>query len=96
MRHRDIELDPSSRRVLRGGEPVELTGREFVILEALLANLGKALSRERIEEMLYGWDGGVESNALEVHIHHLRRKLGNDLIRTLRGVGYMIPEAARD
>ena len=73
------------------GQPIELTTRELAVLEALLGNLGRVMSRERLEEALYGWDEGVESNAIEVHVHHLRRKLGKDLIRTVRGVGYLIP-----
>ena len=94
IRYCDLELDPRAHRLSRAGQPVDLTGRELVILEALLVQPGKAVSRRRIEELLYGFDGRVESNALEVHIHHLRRKLGADLIRTLRGVGYLIPAEA--
>lgn len=97
IRYRDIELDPASKQVTQNGVPVELTFREFTILEALLATTGKVLSRERIESLLYGWEEGVESNTIEVHVHHLRRKLGKELIRTMRGVGYLIPvEAAQD
>ncbi|MEZ5449522.1 MAG: winged helix-turn-helix domain-containing protein [Thiolinea sp.] len=75
------------------GEPVELSAREFSILQALLLNSGRVLSRTRLEEMLYDWGQGVESNAVEVHIHHLRRKLYPGLIETVRGVGYLIPAA---
>ncbi len=89
--HGEISLDPATRKVTRAGEAVELTAREFAILELLLSRPGEAFSRDRLEEALYGWDEGVESNALEVYIHHLRKKLGKELIRTLRGVGYMIP-----
>lgn len=97
IRYQDIELDPASKQVTQNGVPVELTFREFTILEALLATTGKVLSRERIESLLYGWEEGVESNTIEVHVHHLRRKLGKELIRTMRGVGYLIPvEAAPD
>ncbi len=92
IRHGDLELDPAAKRVTLAGAPVELTARELAILEALLVRIGKVQSRERLEEALYGWDEGVESNAIEVYIHHLRKKLGKDLIRTLRGVGYMIPQ----
>ncbi|MCL2657183.1 MAG: response regulator transcription factor [Betaproteobacteria bacterium] len=87
---RDIELEPSSRKVWKGGESIELSGREFEVAELLLRHTGVVLSRSQIEQRLYGWDGGAESNAVEVHIHHLRRKLGADFIRTLRGIGYMV------
>jgi DNA-binding response OmpR family regulator len=91
IRHGGLELDPAGKGVSLDGQPVELTGREFAILQALLDSPGKVLSRERLEGLLYGWDEGAESNAIEVHIHHLRKKLGKELIRTMRGVGYLIP-----
>lgn len=90
LRTRDVELDPAARRVRRHGEPVELSAREYAILEMLMRNAGKVISRAQLESALYGWGEGIESNAVEVHIHHLRRKLGADLIRTLRGVGYLL------
>ncbi|CAK0781154.1 DNA-binding transcriptional activator QseB [Gammaproteobacteria bacterium] len=90
--HRDITLDPAGHRVTRGGQPVELAPREFAILLDLLENRGRVLSRERLEQSLYGW-GEVDSNRVEVYIHHLRKKLGADLIRTLRGVGYLIDKS---
>jgi DNA-binding response OmpR family regulator len=98
IRHGDLELDPAAHTVTRGGQPVELSGRELAILTLLLENAGRVLSRAQLEQGLYGWeDEGVESNAIEVHIHHLRRKLGPELIRTIRGVGYLVdrPERAR-
>lgn len=85
----DVTLSPAARAVTRAGEPVELTAREFDLLHLLLENAGRVLTRRTLEEQLYAWDDAVDSNALEVHIHHLRRKLGNELIRTVRGVGYM-------
>jgi two-component system OmpR family response regulator/two-component system response regulator QseB len=85
----EIELNPASRTVTRSGEPVELTPREFDLLHLLLQNVDRVLSRRSLEEQLYSWNDAVDSNALEVHIHHLRKKLGNELIRTVRGVGYM-------
>jgi DNA-binding response OmpR family regulator len=91
VRHGPLVFDPAGRTVTLDGHPVELTTRELAVLEALLINLGRVMSRERLEEALYGWDEGVESNAIEVHVHHLRRKLGKDVIRTVRGVGYLIP-----
>lgn len=89
----DIELDPAARTVTQRGQPVDLTGREFDLLHVLLQSSGHVLTRRTLEEQLYTWDEGVGSNALEVHVHHLRRKLGNDVIRTVRGVGYMAPGA---
>jgi two-component system OmpR family response regulator/two-component system response regulator QseB len=90
LRHGEVELDPAARAVVRVGEPVTLTAREFDLLHLLLDNAGRVLTRRVLEEQLYSWGESVESNALEVHIHHLRRKLGSDLIRTVRGVGYMV------
>jgi len=89
--HGDIELDPAARAVRRSGKPVALSAREFALLEALLVRPGAILSRTQLEEKLYGWSDAVESNAVEVHIHALRKKLGTDLIRNVRGVGWMAP-----
>jgi len=86
-----ISLDPAAHRVLCRGKPVDLSAKEFALLHALLLNAGKALSRARLEEQLYAWGEEVESNAVEVHIHHLRRKLFPELIETIRGVGYLVP-----
>ncbi|PWV65697.1 response regulator [Plasticicumulans acidivorans] len=87
----DVTLDPAAHRVTKDGLDVELSPREYALLRLLLEETGKVLSRPRLEDALYGWDGEIESNAIEVHIHHLRRKLGAELIRTVRGVGYTIP-----
>jgi DNA-binding response OmpR family regulator len=76
--------------VLRGGDVIALPAREFDLLHALLLNAGRVLSREQLEQHLYSWGTEVESNAVEVHVHHLRRKFGSGLIQTVRGVGYMI------
>jgi len=92
IRYRDLVLVPDSLTVTRGAETITLSGRECAILTDLVEHRGTALSRARLEESLYGWNEEVESNAVEVHIHNLRRKLGNDLIRTIRGVGYLIPK----
>jgi two-component system OmpR family response regulator/two-component system response regulator QseB len=91
----DIRLDPSMRQVTRGGEAVVLSAREYAVLEALMARPGAILSRAQLEDRLYGWGDAVESNAVSVYIHQLRRKLGSDFIRNVRGVGYYIgkPEA---
>jgi DNA-binding response OmpR family regulator len=91
IQHGGLVFDPAARTVLLDGEDVSLSARALVILEALLERPGIPLSRERLEHTLYGWGEGVESNAVEVHIHHLRKKLGKDRIRTVRGLGYMIP-----
>jgi DNA-binding response OmpR family regulator len=90
IRHGDIVLDPAAHAVTASGTPVELSTREFAVLQALLESAGRVLSREQLEQQLYGWNEEVESNTVEVHIHHLRKKLGPELVRTVRGVGYMI------
>lgn len=88
--HGNIVLDPAAHKVTLADEAVNLSPREFAVLRELLENAGIVLSRDRLEQSLYGWNEEVESNALEVHIHHLRRKLGAKLIKTIRGVGYVI------
>ncbi|KPJ88899.1 MAG: hypothetical protein AMJ53_16250 [Gammaproteobacteria bacterium SG8_11] len=90
IEHGNISLDPAAHKVLLNGEPINLSMREFVLLQHLMENIGRVIPRARLEEKLYGWDAEVESNSLEVFIHHLRKKLGTDFIRTVRGVGYMI------
>ncbi len=92
IEHRGISLNPVTHTVERDGMPVVLSAHEFSVLEALLQRPGAVLSRAQLEDRLYGWSEQVESNAVEVYIHGLRRKLGSDAIRTLRGVGYFIPK----
>lgn len=92
IRHGDIELDPAARTVHQSGRLVEMSPREFSVLLVLLEARGRVLSRQQIEERLYSWDAAIESNAVEVHIHHLRRKLGSAAIQTMRGVGYFMPQ----
>jgi two-component system OmpR family response regulator/two-component system response regulator QseB len=87
----ELEIDPAARTVRRAGEPIELSAREFAVLLALVEASPRVLSRPQIEARLYDWDSALESNAIEVHVHHLRRKLGETVIRTLRGVGYFVP-----
>jgi two-component system OmpR family response regulator/two-component system response regulator QseB len=87
---RDVVMDPSARQVTRAGQALSLSTREFDLLQALLLNAGRVLSREQLEQHLYRWGHEVESNTIEVHIHHLRRKLGAGLIDTVRGVGYIV------
>ena len=94
IRYGEIEVDPAARTVRRQGKPVEMSPREFSVLLVLLQARGRVLSRAQIEEGLYSWDAAIESNAVEVHIHHLRRKLGSACIQTMRGVGYFMPQDA--
>jgi two-component system OmpR family response regulator/two-component system response regulator QseB len=89
----EVELDPAGHCVSYLGKPVELSSREFTVLQALMLNAGRVLSRAQLEDKLYAWGQEVESNTVEVHIHHLRRKLYPGLIETIRGVGYLIPRA---
>ena len=88
-----LELDPAAREVTHGHEPVRLKPREFALLHELMLNAGRVLTRDQLEDRLYRWGDEVGSNAVEVHVHHLRRKLGPGLIRTVRGVGYMMPRS---
>ena len=85
-----VRLDPASHQVHYRDAPVELSAKEFAVLHALMLNAGKVLSRTQLEEQLYAWGEEVESNAVEVHIHHLRRKIFPALVETIRGVGYLI------
>lgn len=87
---RGVILDPQNQQVTRDGQIVSLSRKEFVLLHELIAQPDRVLTRDRLEQVLNGWNEDVDSNTLEVHIHHLRRKLFPELIRTLRGVGYMI------
>jgi len=88
----DLILNPATHQVTWRGQDVALSGREFAVLQALLERPGAVLSRVQLEERLYGWEEEVASNTVEVHIHHLRHKLDPALIRTIRGVGYMVPK----
>ena len=89
-----MTLDPAQRRVTRDGQPVVLSAREYAVLEALMARPGAVLSRPQLEDRLYGWGEEIESNAVSVYIHQLRKKLGADFIRNVRGVGYFIDTGA--
>lgn len=90
----DVLLDPASRTVQKAGSPVALSSREFDLLQAFMLNADHVLSREQLEQYLYSWGQEVDSNAVEVHIHNLRRKLGTALIQTVRGVGYILVSQA--
>jgi two-component system response regulator QseB len=93
LEHGHLRLDPAALSVTHDGRPVALQRREFMLLQKLLAAPGTVLTRAQLEESLYGWDGSVESNALDVHVHNLRRKLYPEVIRTVRGVGYVADPA---
>ena len=90
LHYRDVSLDPVNQQVSYRGQPVPLQRKEFLLLHELLSQPGRVLTRDRLQQALYGWDEEAESNALEVHIHHLRKKLFPELIRTVRGVGYLV------
>src|SRR5574337_1101255 len=94
LEHNGVRLDPATREVTRDGEPVLLSAREVAVLEALMQRPGAVLSRVQLEDRLYGWGDAVESNAVTVYVHQLRRKLGSDFIASMRGVGYFLPKAA--
>lgn len=92
--HGDVVLDPSAKRVTRAGETVSLSAREYALLHDLLSHRNHIRTRAQLEESLYAWGEETESNTIEVYIHHLRRKLGADLIRTVRGLGYQMGDPA--
>jgi DNA-binding response OmpR family regulator len=89
--HKGVTLDPATREATVNGEPVKLSAREWAVLEPMLARPGAVFSRAQLEEKLYGWKDDVSSNAVEVYVHGLRKKLGADLIETVRGLGYVVP-----
>lgn len=91
--HQGVSINPATREVTVNGEPVVLSGREWAVLEPLLARPGLVLSRAQLEEKLYDWKHEISSNAVEVYIHGLRKKLGADIIQNVRGVGYLVPKA---
>lgn len=88
----DIVISPETRRVMRNGQPISLSAKEYAVVEALMLRPGAILSRAQLEERMYGWGDEIDSNAIEVHIHAIRRKLGSDFIQNVRGVGYFIPK----
>lgn len=90
-----LSIDPGARQVTYRGAPVDLQSREYALLHALALRAGQVLTRSQLESQLYEWDDALESNAIEVHVHRLRRKLSPDLIRTVRGVGYMLVRETR-
>jgi two-component system response regulator QseB len=92
IEHAGICLDPSTQQVSYHGEPVLLTPKEYQLLHELLSPPGRVMTRDQLMQLLYGWNEEAESNTLEVHIHHLRKKFSSELIRTVRGVGYLVEE----
>ncbi|MBM4206497.1 MAG: response regulator [Gammaproteobacteria bacterium] len=90
IEHKGVVLDPASHQVTYNGEKVDLSQKEFEILSFLMGNIGRVVSRSRLEESLYSWSSDIESNTVEVHIHYLRKKLNTNIIRTVRGIGYII------
>ena len=93
LRHGKVILDPNRLTASLDGESLALKPKEFALLELLMRNAGRVLPRKLIEEKLYTWDDEVSSNAVEVHVHHLRRKLGSEFIRTVHGIGYTLGDA---
>lgn len=93
LEYRGITLDPVNQTVAWQGQPVGLQRKEFVLLHELIAQPGRVLTRDKLQQALYGWGEEVESNAIDVHIHHLRKKFSPELIRTVRGVGYLVDKA---
>lgn len=93
--HGPLKVNSAARTVTLDDKSITLTAREFAILAHLLEHRGKVLSKQQLQESLYRWADEVESNTVEVHIHHLRRKLGRDLIKTMHGVGYLIDQSVR-
>lgn len=90
LQHGELKLDRSARQVTMSGKAINLSTREFDLLNVLMLSIGRVLSRDQLEQQLYSWGYEVESNAIEVHIHHLRKKISADMIQTVRGVGYTI------
>ncbi len=90
--HKGVSLNPATHEATLHGQPVSLSAREWAVLEPLLARPGVLLSRAQLEEKLFSWKDDISSNAVEVYIHGVRKKLGNDLIQTVRGLGYLVPK----
>ncbi len=92
IRIADVELNPHAHKVSLGSEQVDLSPREFKVLHALLRSSGRVMSKEQLEQHVYGWETDVDSNAIQVHVHNIRRKLGHNVIQTIRGIGYIIDQ----
>ena len=96
LTYANITLDPASHIVHIDGEQIMISRREFALLQKLIENAGRVISREQLNQTLYGWGENIDSNALEVHIHNLRKRFGTNLIRTIRGVGYMAEKQSEE
>jgi len=96
LTHEGIVVDPAAHTVTFNGNPINVSRREFSLLQKLLENAGRVLSREHLTQSLYGWGEDVDSNALEVHIHNLRKKFGQNFILTIRGIGYMVNKSKEE
>lgn len=90
IHYRNLVIDTRAKYLCVSGQPTELSAKEFSLLEILVAHMGRVMTRRDLETNLYGWDADVASNAIEVHIHNLRKKTSKDIIRTIRGVGYIV------
>ena len=90
--HKNITFNPQTRKVTLNGKEITLSPKELIVLELLLLNKNKVLSKETIENKIYSWDDEVQSNAVEVHIHHLRKKLGKDIVKTIIKIGYVLED----
>ena len=93
IKYKDIEFNLQTRKVLQKGKEIVLAPKELALLELLLLNKNRVLSKEVIENKIYSWDEEVSSNAVEVHIHHLRKKLGKDVVKTVNKIGYILEDA---
>ena len=91
LMHADLVLEPATRKLTQAGQTLILRGKEYALLHALMSARGQVLGRAQLEQAMYGVDDSLESNALDVHLHHLRKKIGESLIKTVRGVGYFMP-----
>ena len=96
LQYANITIDPAAHSVLLDGQPINVPRREFALLQKLIESTGQVLSREQLMQSMYSWDEEVDSNALEVHIHNLRKKLNANFIRTIRGVGYLVDKISKD
>ena len=90
--HKGVSLNPATREATVHGQPVQLSAREWAVLEPLIARPGAVLTRAQLEEKLYSWKDDISSNAVEVYIHNVRKKLGSEVIQTVRGLGYVVPK----
>ena len=92
LKYKDIIFNPDTKQVFKAGKLIDLSPREVALLELLMLNKNRVLSKSVIEEKLYSWDDEVQSNAVEVHVHHLRKKLGKDVVKTVNKLGYMMED----